>query len=518
MISDVIDELLQIARASDCTYPPEFKEETMQTMLLPTPEPSTMYQDYTSQRPMEVETYLGTPSIMAKAANVLTPRIDTLYTILRHINTINKDRPAVSPANPPPHLRTSSAAPMPPRGVNGAGRGMPMRPPPMGGQFPPGRRPPPPNGYRGPPNSYPPRGPNQMARRPSFEDNNLDEFSHVVLYDEMPEGDVTTMIGNGPMNGAVSLRERELALREKELALREHEMAMSRRGGRRGPPPRGRDFDDDDDDDDFFDPMRGPAPPQIDPDNFDMMSVTSRRTKKAPSQSQLRRNMFEGRGGQYGRPPPASRSSRASAQILADMPMIGSNIMDNPMMGFASNRYASVDRKELDESRTTSLTASRLQEMGGHSGGPYPPPVARRSSRSPGNPFGPSGRHPNQPSPPNDAYAQGPPMRNGMPNGMPNDAYAQGPPMRNGMPPLAMQAPQARYPPGPPHLAHPQQVEQQVGVSKPFPPPKGPTKSLTGSASASAGSGDSGSHNIESEPSAHSSTSSFVPRPMVAMH
>ncbi|KAK5262833.1 hypothetical protein LTR40_014835, partial [Exophiala xenobiotica] len=89
-----------------------------------------------------------------------------------------------------------------------------------------------------------------------------------------------------------------------------------------------------------------------------------------------------------------------------------------------------------------------------------------------------------------------------------------GPP-RNGRPspPGAMPAPVPRYPPGQTNMI-PQQVEQ-AGMNKPFPPPKVPVKSLTGSASASAGSGDSGSANIESEPSAHSSTSSFAQRQML---
>ena len=506
MISDLIDELIQIAGTSDCGFPPDFKDTTVQAMLRPTSEPSTMYQDYTSQRPMEVETYLGTPSTMAKVAGIRTPRIDTIYAILRHINTINKDRPPASPAVPTPHVRANSIIaqqPPPPRAPNGNGRGMQMRPPHMGGGFPPGRRPPPVNGYRGPPNGFPPRGPSQMARRPSFEENNLDEFSHVVLYDDIPEGDATAVMGDNGMNGPVALRERELALREKELALREQEMVYNRRGGRRTSAVRGRDFDDDDDDDDdYFDPARGPPPPQIDPDNFDMMSVTSRRTKRTTSNTQLRKNMFDGgmRGGSHGRPTSMGRSSRASTHVLADMPTLGSNILDNPMMGFASNRYGVVDRKEItDESRANSLTASRLQEIGqiGQNGGPYPGPVARRSSRSPGNPFGPPGRGPGRPSPPNDAY------------GHPGT-------MRNGVPPVV--APQARYPPGHGNMVHPQQVEQHAGVSKPFPPLKGPPKSLTGSASASAGSGDSGSANLESEPSAHSSTSSFAPRPMMAIH
>lgn len=287
-------------------------------------------------------------------------------------------------------------------------------------------------------------------------------------------------------------------LREKELALRQQELALRGRGGRRASHAKHQDFDDDDDDDDYFEPGygRGPSMPPIDPDNFDMMSVTSRRTKRAPSQGQLRKDMFSGgnamRPGSFQRP--YMGRHRTSAQLMSDMPTLGENILDNPMMSFSSNRYGAVDRKEMaDESRANSLTASRLHEMGGP-GGPFPPPN-RRTSRSPGNPLGPPGRQ-GRPSPPNDAYMQG---RNGRPS-----------------PPGGMQAPIAKYPPGqgtmmmpPPH-----QIEQQAGVSKPY-PHKAPIKSLTGSASASAGSGDSGSANIESEPSAHSSTSSFAPRTMI---
>lgn len=184
---------------------------------------------------------------------------------------------------------------------------------------------------------------------------------------------------------------------------------------------------------------------------------------------------------------------RASAQLMSDMPVLGSNILDNPMMGFASNRYGNVDRKEMaDESRANSLTATRLHDMGGPHG-PYPPP-SRRTSRSPGNPLGPTngpvGRPPGRPSPPHDIHG---PARNGRPS-----------------PPGQMPAPAPRYPPGQGNMVHPRAIEQQVGVSKPF--PSKPTKSLTGSASASAGSGDGSSANTESDPSAHSSTSSFAPR------
>lgn len=470
---------------------------------------------------MEVETYLGSPVELAKAGNLKVARLETLYTMLRHVNTVNKDRPVASapPSNmpqspstvqPPPRtMSLSNPYPRQPNGpVNGAPRPMrgPQMGPPMG---PPGRRGPPPvNGFRGPPpSSFPPRGPSQMQRRPSYDENNLDEFSHVVLYDDLPDGDVAASLAENGGPSAAALRERELMLREKELQIRHQEMAMRNRGGgRRTSHNRHQDFDDDDDDDDYFDPMqaRGPPMPPIDPDNFDMMSVTSRRTKRTTSQNQLRKDAFgNGNGmngmrpGSYGRPNLGRH--RTSTQLLSDMPVLGENILDNPMMGFSSNRYGSVDRKEMaDESRANSLTASRLQELGGVNGGPYPAPPSRRTSRSPGNPFGPPGRVPNRPSPPNDPYMQSGP-RNGRPS-----------------PPGGMPAPVARYPPGQANMMPPHQLEQ-AGVSKPFPPPKPPVKSLTGSASASAGSGDSGSANIDSEPSAHSSTSSFAPRQMLSM-
>jgi len=501
LVSDVIDELVQIATHHKCSLPSNFKEKTIENMLQPTADPSTMFQDFTARRPMEIETYLGAPLNMARNKGLKTPRIQTLYAMLHHVNATIKDKPPASPAITQPPSRIASVPP-PPRVVNGNAR--PMRGPPPNGSAmgPPRRGPPPVNGFRGPQNGYPPRGPSQLSRRPSFEENNLDEFSHVMLYNEIPEGEATTLYGDG-LNGAsssndIALRERELMIRQKELQLREQELALRKGGGaRRFHKNRQPDFDDDDDD--YFDPMdgKGPPMPPIDPDNFDMMSVTSRRNKRTTSQGQMRRNMFEGGSGARPGWRPFGRN-RASAQIITGMPEVGTNILDNPMMSFSSNRYGSVDRKELhDESRTNSLTAARLQEMG-HMGGPYPP--NRRTSQSPGNPFSPGGRGTGRPSPPNDGYSQQPRTpRNGRPS------------------PPGVQAPVARYPPGQGNSVHPQQVEQQVGVSKPIPPPKGAPRSLTGSASASAGSGDSGSANLESDPSAHSSTSSFAPRMMMSV-
>ena len=539
MISDIIEELMQIAVAQGCSFPPDYTETTIESMLKPTEMNTIMYQDFLAKRPMEIETYLGSPIRLAQAVNVRVPRIETLYSILHNFNTLNQSRPP-PPSGSPVSAAPNSARGPPPRmgsgsyprpGMNGMPNGMPnggprSRAPSMGG-VPPRRGPPPVNGYgpRGP-GGYP-RGPpsNQISRRPSFENGDLgEEFSHLALIDDIPEGDVAGGfgMGMGPMGGPVAdieLRERELALRQREIQLREREMNMGR-GPRRPPPTRGGFDDDDDEDDDYFDPTipRGPIP-QIDPDNFDMMSVTSKRNRKAPSASQLRKNpegMNGGGGGGGfrigGGMRPTYARNRSSQQLMADVPGVGESIMSNPLMGYSSNRYGNVDRKQIaDESRLGSLTRERLDQLAGASmngmNGAYPtppgagPPGAgpRRTSLSPGDSFGPGRRTSGRPSPPGQGYGA-----DGMLGTRPS-------------PPGMMRQPVPRYPPGQGNAVAPQQVEQYAGVSKQYPYKSSPqvVRSLTGSASASAGSGESAQ--IDSENSAHSSQSSFGPRPPIGV-
>lgn len=518
LVTGIIDELLALAQAQGCTFPPGYRETTIQQMTQSQENNSTMWMDFEAKRPMEIETYLGSPLKLAQDANVPVPRIETLYAALHHLNIVNRSRPAVAPAgspngtHPPPPPRLSSA-PLP-RGPPGAmmnGNG-PMKGPRPGsrapsitGVPPPMRRGPP----SGPMNGYPPRQMNGMPngqRRPSFDGNDLEEFSHLMLYDNMVDDGAS---GPGYENGPASsndlaLRERELMLRQKELQLREQELNM-RRGGRRGPPPPPSHmggFDEDDDEDDYFDPMasRGPGP-MIDPDNFDMMSVTSRRNRKIPSASQIRRNPE-----MAGMAPPNGRSrnpfarpgmnkNRTSARMMADAPGLHDSIMNNPLMGYSSNRYGDVDRGAMGaQSRANSLTASRLDEL--QQGGNYGayPPMSRRTSQSPGNPLSPGPRPMGRPSPPNGFPSNGMP-----PNGMPPNGRPSPPGMRQPVP---------RHPPGHGNAVAPQQVEQHAGVSNLYPPKFRPqVRSLTGSASAS-------SHSqLDSENSAHSSQSSLGPRP-----
>ncbi|KAI1379807.1 ApbA-domain-containing protein [Hypoxylon crocopeplum] len=535
LISDVIDELIELATAQGCTLDAKFKENIIKEQCEPSDSPSIMWQDYMARRPMEVETFLGSPIKLAQSSGVKLPRIETLYAIFHNLNIANQSRPkeinglpAVngSPTSASPMPRMSSAGPPPRPVVNGHpnGNGMPAprsRPrnssnfsgPPPGMRRPPPTNGGPPNGYRpmnGAPNGHPPS--RQPSRRGSFDDTDLGEFSHLVVYEDAADA------GDGYNADApdMALRERELQIRQRELALKEQELRM-RRGGpppmgppmgppmngrRRAPPVRsgGGMLDDEDEEDDYFDPNSGPITPMIDPDNFDMMSVTSRKNRSKPpaSKSELRMHP-EGPGGGMG--PRGNRwrpgfARNRSSQIINGTPGLHDNILDDPLMSFTSNRYGNVDRGQMQAgSRANSLTTSHLHELqSGPPGmsGPYP----RRASQSPGNPYSPSIRGGNgRPSPPNGFGGAGP-------NGRPS-------------PPDGVRQPVPRYPPGQGNTVAPQQVEQRVGVSSLQPPNTKTTRSLTGSASASAGSGES--TNLGSEPSAHSSSSSLGPRPPIGV-
>ncbi|POR38765.1 Putative 2-dehydropantoate 2-reductase [Tolypocladium paradoxum] len=519
MVSDVIDELLRLAEVNGCKFSLDFKQRTMDEMTKPNLPESIMWQDYVARRPMEVETYLGSPIKLARDANVSLPRIETLYAILHNLNIVNRNRPKPGEGPPPSLMPPSSptvSSPLPRmpsqqghRPMMPNGNGMPprqprprnssnfsqagmRRPPPMNG--------PPPNGYPRPPPSVN-GGSRAPSRRGSMDGNDLEEFSHLVLYDDIPEGQEPSFGGDSD----ITMREREFQLRQRELALREQEMRMRRGpppGARRGPHPMRNSqqvFDDDDDDDDFFDPTAVTGAPTIDPDNFDMMSVTSRKNRKAPgpSAAQFRRNPeVDG--------PPSSRGGRFRPSFgrnrtsqISHAPMVTDNILEDPLMGFTSNRYGAVDRGAMGAgSRANSLTASRLDELQ-YGPGPGGPPgmngaYPRRASQSPGNPYSPSVRGGSGlPSPPN---GYGPPV-----NGRPS-------------PPDGVRQPVPRYPPGQGNSVAPQQVEQHIGVSALHPPKPRNVRSLTGSASVSAGSGEP-----DSEPSAHSSQSSLQRGPSIGV-
>ncbi|RSM11133.1 hypothetical protein CDV31_006919 [Fusarium ambrosium] len=532
MVSEVLDELLRLAASNGCKFDADFKQKTIDEMTKASGE-SIMWQDYVARRPMEIETYLGSPVKLARDNKVSVPRIETLYAILHNLNTVNRNRPKPGDPNAnimPPSSPTAPQLPrmpsqnshrpmmngmpngngMPPRGPrprnssNLSQAGMRRGPPSMNGG--------PPNGYPRPPPSMNGGGSRQPSRRGSLEENSLEEFSHLVLYDDIPEGSESSVAGD---NSDIALRERELALRQRELAIREQEMRMRRGppgppgphgppggpGPRRGPHPMRNSKqvfdDDDDDDDDYFDPTANPAPPLIDPDNFDMMSVTSRKNRKAPEQNpaQFRRNPDNlpppTRGGRFR---PSFGRNRTSQVGHTHAPMTTENILEDPLLSCSSNRYGAVDRGAMSAgSRANSLTAARLDDLQ-YGPGPGGPPgmngaYPRRASQSPGNPYSPS-------------------MRGGSRRGSPPNGYGPG---MNGRPspPDGVRQPVPRHPPGQGNAVAPHQVEQHIGVSAlPQTKPRN-VRSLTGSASASAGSGES--------ESANSSQGSLPPRPPIGV-
>lgn len=511
-VTGIIDELLTLANTLDCRFPSDFREKTIEKMTA-SEAPATMFQDFQARRPMEVESFLGSPIKLATECDVPVPRIEAMYAMLHHANIVNQTKPrhgdsppASVMGQPPPRLSSAPPPQRPP--MNGAGMRSSRTNSSMG--VPPGRRGPPPGMMRGPPGGpMPPPGPRGVPRDPSLE--GLEEFSHLMIYSDDAEGGAPHHNGNGFPEGAgpseLALRERELALRQRELQLREQEMGMRRGPGPRRPPPRAPASTFDEEDEDYFDPMDHVPVPHVDPDSVDMMSITSRRARKAPSHSkmQLRQNpeLAAGGGGPMQQSRPGSSfgryfgRKRASDRVMQEIPGLHDSLMEHPMMSYSSNRYGAVDRNQLHaDSRANSLTTSH---MGDFPARPYP--QSRRNSNSPAAPFpgGPGG----PPGPPGPGPRMGrPPMPHdpnlGPPAGFPQNGHPS--------PPGNMRTPVPRQPSGQGPMG-PQQIEQHYGVSHPFPvkgPPK--NKSLTGSASASAKSGDSGaSANLDSEASAHSS-------------
>lgn len=497
LVSEVIDELLELASADGCPLPKDFRQKTISQML-ESDSHGSMYQDFVNGRPMEVETYLGSPIKLATAAGIRVPRIETLYAMLYHFNAVaqNKEPPYPNVISPP---RVPSAPPSQRPPVNGA-----MRPPPRTASS--SMMPPPRRGTAMNPMSRPPGppGPPRTARDPSLEA--LEEFSHLVVYGDGADGAVPNGNGNPYPNmppgtaAEIAYKERELALRERELQMQQQEMQMQRGGGRRGPPRPRSAFGEPNDG--YFNPMSGVPPvPPIDPDSVDMMSITSRRARRHPSAAQMRRNpelcMNNSRpGSSFSRYMGGGGRKSASDRIVQEIPSLHDSLLDNPMMSYSSDRFGAVDRRQLNaESRANSLTPSRA--------GDYPPsihgfpPASRRNSQTTGNPFGPPpGRGMGRPMPPND------------PNLMPANGVRRGQPS----PPGNMRPPNPRYPSGPGNnsVVGPQQSEQPYGVSNPHHPAKSSpnNKSLTGSASASAGSADSG-NSANNQRSGHSSQASI---------
>ncbi|BFZ64220.1 hypothetical protein YB2330_005359 [Saitoella coloradoensis] len=516
LITDIIDELLNIAYTAGCSFPEGYRDQVINEMTsAPTATPSMMYQDYLARRPMEIEVFLGNPLFMAKELGLSAGRLQTMYALLQHTNIMNQKQAHL----PPPPVGATS--PVMPRPMSRRQSNVSVRPPMVPPSTSQHRMPLPPRTHtepmmaprRPPPNGYPPQAmmngrgartapPQSVSRQNSVED--LQEFADIALYGDQVGQDSS----DGPYmrprqrnpEQDMQIRERELALRQRELALREREMALSQGRGPAGPPPvsvpkarSGKvsrkkstmDFDDSDDGDDFA-PIGGGAPmlpPGVNPDEIDMIAFTAK--KRAM------------RGKPPGRPAAAIAGSgrsmtftgrfrlprnRSSANVHNDgLAGLNDPIMEHPMHSFASNRYPGVDTKSLvDTSRANSLTAASLAEREG----PYPSMQGPSMSR--GGPY---------------------PGQMGV-GGIPNRGYP--PPSMNPSMVSLRSARDGPYPSGP----YPGAMSNGNGPYPPRGPPpvkspmNDPYRSVTGSASASGGSG-SQHGDIGENASGNSSTSSF---------
>ncbi len=85
-----------------------------------------MWQDYMARRPMEVETFLGSPIRLSQEMGMRLPRIETLYAILHNVNVVNQARPKGpdAAARPPPGSGspTNGASPLPRLSTQSNGR------------------------------------------------------------------------------------------------------------------------------------------------------------------------------------------------------------------------------------------------------------------------------------------------------------------------------------------------------------------------------------------------------------
>lgn len=379
LIEQVVDECIRIAEARRATFSYDFKTRSIAAMVSSKEIKSTMYQDFLAGRPLEIEVFLGTPIKFAELSSIPTPNLKSLYALLKHINTINQQKP---PATVLPQAGTRLLPQHTGQSMMSSGR------PPMQRGFTDGNAP---NGNRAmsmvygpPPSSNPSRGPyiqqrrapQQLSRQESLE--GLEEFASVAMYNELVpahdnRGEIYT---NGrqirPQPSRASTTQGYYAPNQRapervpqsrngtfsSLSKKMSSMKMSGRGKGRG------DYnDDDDDDDDYIDAPIDPRTPQINPEQVDMLAMTRRGRHSALG--------FRGDGDRTasfanGRQKPKTVRSSSQA-VIDDIPGVHDTVTNSVLFGMGDNRYGTVDSRSLAKSansgRLNSMQSERLNSM-----------------------------------------------------------------------------------------------------------------------------------------------------------
>ncbi|KAG4305129.1 hypothetical protein PORY_001299 [Pneumocystis oryctolagi] len=386
MISGLFDELLQIAKAQNCSFDTNFKSKIMNMMTSDTSQ-SIMLQEYSTQHPIELRIFLSNPLDIANKHNIDVPRLETIYAFISNLKS-HKHTQKPSPSASATFSRQLS----PKHVINKEHRKHHLAHEPNGYNIPPGD-----------PHNRKRRSPKPLIRRDSLE--GLQEFADIAMYGDMihisntddnEALDYRNHTYNNNINDSynhiprqrrgipphdpISLKEKELALYKRERMIYGKEALEQKRNMARhikthtsdGYSTMSHGYDDDDDYSEF--PISSSAPPNIPPmnsDNFDMMSMTFRRHRKSANKVSAGniRNTFYNKSDinmDYATWGERQRSrSRSQQYSLLDSSVLDTcdYMQNNLMLGYSSNRYGTVDSKALVNSRANSLTTSGSSEM-----------------------------------------------------------------------------------------------------------------------------------------------------------
>ncbi|KAG5520105.1 hypothetical protein PMAC_001181 [Pneumocystis sp. 'macacae'] len=382
IVSGLLDELLQIAKAQNCNFDIDFKSKIINIMTADTSQ-SVMFQDYTARRPMEIQVFLANPLDIANKHNIDVPRLEIIYSLMHNLNNcknIRKPSPSTSAAFP----RQLSPKPV----VIKEQRKHRLIHEPNGYNIPSGDR-----------HNHKRRSPQLLIRRDSLE--GLQEFADIAMYGDMihisnaddnETHDYQNYVCNNnsdsynciPRQRRGTLSHNFMSVKEKELALYKREKMLYGKETLEHKKkaiqyPKNHISDDystasyDYDDYTEFPISNAPqnAPPPINSDNFDMMSMTFRRHRKNTSKMSANniRNTFNNRfdiNNDHTTRGERQRSrSRSQQYSLLDSSLLDTcdYMQNNLMLGYSSNRYGTVDSKTLVNSRTNSLTTTGSNEI-----------------------------------------------------------------------------------------------------------------------------------------------------------
>lgn len=87
LVREIMREVLSLSQSDGHPFNPEHIEQQIEATLAMSPYKPSMLLDYENHRPMEVDAILGNALIAAEQYQVTVPRLETLYALLRSLNS-----------------------------------------------------------------------------------------------------------------------------------------------------------------------------------------------------------------------------------------------------------------------------------------------------------------------------------------------------------------------------------------------------------------------------------------------